>query len=105
MKKTKVTKLDDHRPEVYESLDTDQKRRVLRIEQEIQDRMIDIKVNVYEIGKLLSKAREIVGHGNFQLWVKQTFNGELPYSTAAFFKGVYETFKDRSDVVRLLPIY
>jgi len=89
---------------VYDSLEPDKQAEILGIEQEITEKLTNIKADAYAIGKLLTKAKEILPHGQYEPWVKQTFGKELGLSTAAHLKGIYETFKDRPDIVKLLPI-
>ncbi|MHA2239370.1 MAG: hypothetical protein ACXAB2_13570 [Candidatus Hodarchaeales archaeon] len=97
-----VTRLDNHRPVVYESLSESDKSRVLEIQTKIEERLLNIKIDIFEIGKLLARAKDILPHGSFRRWVEETWGAELPYSTAACWKAIYSTFKDNPETVRLL---
>lgn len=79
---------------VYDRLKPEQKRAILCIQVEIDQRLIDFKVGIFSIGRLLANAKAILPHGQFKPWVQETWGRELPYSTAACFKAVYEKFKD-----------
>lgn len=90
--------------EIFDTLDQSNKKTILSIETDIHSHLINIKNSVYKIGKLLHRAKSILGHGQFQKWVEETFKNELPYPTAACYKSVYETFKNKPEVVRRLPL-
>ena len=102
--KPQVFNLDQYRGPVFDALGDDDKKRILNIQSDIELKLIHIKTNVYEIGKLLFRAKGILPHGKFQKWVEETFGRELPYSTAACYKGIYEIFKDNPKTVKLLPL-
>lgn len=88
---------------VYESLKRKDQKTILRIQSEIDERLIQIKVNIYEVGKLLSRAKNVLKHGGFQRWIEETFGDELPYSTAACWKAIYVVFENNPKTVRLIP--
>ena len=100
----KVTELDDHRQPVFEGLNEPDKLEILNLETDITNRLTGIKTNIYEIGKLLSQVKGIVGHGNFQRWIEETFQKDLPCNTARCYLSIYKTFKGQPKTVRLLPI-
>ncbi len=89
---------------VFDSLQPKIQGKVLSIQGEINDRMQSIKTNVYEIGKLLAEAKEILGYGKFKPWIEETWGKTLPYSTAALYKAVFEKFAGRPDVVEAFPL-
>lgn len=78
--------------------------KLLQIEKSIRANITDIKRKIYDIGKLLSEAKKILPHGQFQRWIEETFGGELPYSTAALYKDIYDHFKDKPEMVRYIPV-
>lgn len=80
------------------------KHRLLGIVTDIETRLVNIKRDFFEIGKLLSEAKKILPHGTFQSWIKERFGKELPYSTAALYMKIYETFKDCPKGVQYIPI-
>ncbi len=51
-----------------------------QIESDIKERKVTIAVSILEIGDLLIRAKEIVGHGNFRTWLDN--NVEMSYRTA-----------------------
>ena len=55
------------------------------IADEIRLKVGSIKRNIYDIGKLLTKAKKITDHGKFKEWIKENF--EFSYQTA---KQLYE---------------
>lgn len=85
-------------------LKSDQKYKLSRITTEIEAHLINLKRSFFEIGKLLSKAKQILPHGTFQLWIEKTFQNDLPYSTAYAYMTIYERFKGNQKVVQMLPI-
>lgn len=70
---------------------------------DIEVRLMNIKHNVYEIGRLLNKAKFILPHGSFEKWIEETFRNELPYPTGYAFMKIYEKFKDNSNLVQKMP--
>jgi hypothetical protein len=89
---------------VFDLLDDDYQSRILKIEHQIQAELVTIKTSVYNIGKLLSAAKELVPNGEFQRWITETFGDELPYSTAACYKSIYERFQGCPEFVNRLPM-
>jgi hypothetical protein len=88
---------------VYDSLAPDKRTEILKIETAITARLTNMKFEYYEIGKLLTQAKETLPHGQYEPWLKQTFGRELGVSTAAHIKGIYKFFKGYPDAVALLP--
>jgi hypothetical protein len=82
---------------VYSRLKVEQKLAILHIQAQVEDKLISIKRNIYEIGKLLSEAKAILPHGQFKPWIQETFGRHLPYSSAACYKAIYERFKGAVD--------
>ena len=88
----------------FNSFSPHYKKRIQKIEISIRRYLVSMKCRIYDIGKLLFEAKKILPHGQFQPWIEQTFGGELPYSTAAAFKDVYDHFKDCPKMVRYIPV-
>jgi hypothetical protein len=89
---------------VYDRVPKNEQYKILSIQSNIDERLINIKINVYEIGKSLYKAKQILPHGSFQTWIEETWGKGLPYPTAAHYKGIYEHFKGQAQTVKALPI-
>lgn len=103
--KAKVAYLKDYQGAVFGTLDEAGQRKILHIQTDIEERLISIKTNVYEIGKLLHEAKEkVLPHGEFQKWIEETFGDQLPYPTAALYKSIYQMFKGKPQVIRGLPV-
>jgi hypothetical protein len=79
-------------------------QRITECQIDIEGKLHEVKRIYYEIGEKLSRAKEIVGHGNFQRWIEETWGNELPYSTAACYLAIYEKFKGSGDLIALLPL-
>jgi len=90
--------------EITEECNTKEKIKLMKIQNEIEVRMYNIKRDTFEIGRLLSKGKKIVGHGNFQKWIETAFGNELPYSTAYMYMMIYKGFKDHEKAVGHLPL-
>jgi hypothetical protein len=71
---------------------------------DIETRIGHVKKDFFEIGRLLSKAKEMLPHGLFQEWIDTHFTNELPYSTAAAYMKIFETFKENPKMVQHLPV-
>lgn len=71
------------------------------IEDELKIRIRTVKRETYEIGRLLTDAKKIVGHGNFQNWVKEKF-GFSP-QTANNFMNVYKVCIGRQWLAETFP--
>lgn len=89
---------------VLQALKEGDRKQVLKIQIDIEGHLLNIKTHFFEIGKLLSRAKEILPHGTYQRWIEETFGDQLPYPTAACFKAIYERFKDQPQSVMLLPV-
>ena len=89
--------------EFYQDSTKYEKSELLKIQTEIETRIINIKRDIFQIGKLLFRAKKILPHGTFQKWIEDTFQNELPYSTAHFYMRVFETFKDKQKSVQYIP--
>jgi hypothetical protein len=97
-------KRDEVKYDDYEGgLSKAQTVELMSIETEVQSRLMYIKRDVYEIGKLLSVAKGIVSHGEFEKWIEKTFGDDLPYSTANYCMRVYMTFEDKPSLVTRIP--
>jgi hypothetical protein len=86
------------------TMSEEQNLELSNIATEIESRLVRIKVNYYQIGELLTKARKILPHGTFQTWIQQHFNWELPYSTASLYMRIFEKFQHSRLTVQYLPL-
>jgi hypothetical protein len=89
--------------EITDFTSNTEKARLLAIQTEIQARLINIKKDIYCIGELLYEAKQTLAHGMFIPWIEQTFDKELPYSTAYFYMRVYEVFKGTPSTIQYIP--
>ena len=89
--------------EVYEEMGSSEKRKLLEIYTQIESRLINIKKDSFQIGKLLWEAKKVLPHGMFAPWIKKTFKDELPYTTAAMYMRIYRKFKDYERAVPFIP--
>jgi Protein of unknown function (DUF3102) len=67
--------------------DPESDKQLPLIVEEIQARVGSAKRQIFEIGRLLTEAKAIVGHGEFKDWIKGKF--DFSYSTANNFMNVY----------------
>ena len=79
-------------------------QRINGIRDEIFKKLKGIKVNVYELGKLLTEAKGLVEPRKFQAWIEETFSGDLSYDSANLYRNIYMKFKDNPKVVHELPL-
>ena len=86
-------------------LTKENKNKLSKITIEVEERLINIKRDLFQIGKLMSKAKSILPHGTFQEWIEKTFGKELPYSTAQAYMKIYETFQKSPKTVQLMPVH
>jgi hypothetical protein len=89
---------------VFDTLNKGDQGRILNIQLAIDKNLVEVKFRFFDIGKLLSQAKGIVGHGNFQRWVEETWRGQLPYPTAACYRAIFEKFKNERVRITVLPI-
>lgn len=101
---TPVRKDYDKKQPIYDQVAVDQQAKLLSIQSGIENRLISVKINIYEMGKLLSDAKSILPHGAFQPWIEETFRNEMSYQMAANLKAIYEKFESNPRTVKLLPI-
>jgi len=94
---------DPQKP-VFETLNKGDQGRILNIELTIDKHLIEVKFRFFEIGNLLSRAKGILPRGTFQRWIEDTWRGQLPYSTAACYRAIYERFKNEKEKITVLPI-
>lgn len=90
--------------DVITGMRVEDSKKLINIVTDIETRLVNIKRDYFEIGRLLSKAKEILPHGKFQQWIEIHFKSELPYSTAALFMKIYNTFENAPATVQYLPI-
>ena len=67
--------------------DPESDKQLPLIVEEIRARVGKTKRQIFEIGRLLTQAKTIVGHGKFKDWIKGKF--DFSYSTANNFMNVY----------------
>lgn len=97
----------DKRPsvdEVFEGTTKTEKANLLCLGTDIQNRIINIKKDSFNIGEMLTKAKKILQHGQFGKWIEYTFDTDLAYSTAYFYMKIYELFKDKPSAVKNFPV-
>jgi hypothetical protein len=106
MKEKKVTKIisPNFHKSIFHLLDKEVQKRILLIQSDIEQRLVNIKTDIYGVGKLLSCAKKILPWGTFQRWIEETFGNDLPYSTAACWKSIYEVFEKNPQSVKLIPM-
>lgn len=80
-----------------------QKTTLLRVHTNVTTKLINVKLNCFEIGEELFDAKKILAHGQFMLYIKYFFANDLPYSTAYFYMRVYEVFQDTPQLVKYIP--
>jgi hypothetical protein len=69
-----------------------QKRRLQTIEKRITKRLKLEKIAVFEIGKNLQLAKDILPRQDFYPWISLTWKGELRKSTAHRYLSIYNAF-------------
>jgi hypothetical protein len=89
--------------EEIRELPENEKLRILKIQTEIETTLFNLKRDVFNMGKLLVEAKQIVPHGRFGQWIDHFFKGDLPYSTAYLYMKIYERFKNRPKIVQYIP--
>jgi Protein of unknown function (DUF3102) len=99
-----MKKQDNEKGTVFDNLFERDKARILSITRSIEQNIRTIKKSVYDIGRLLSEAKKVLPHGQFQPWIKETFGRELPVPTAEAYKAIYDHFKNKPDMVRYRPV-
>jgi hypothetical protein len=77
------------------------------VEERLNEIVNEIKLRVrigakeiYFVGELLTEAKKIVGHGNFQPWIADTF--EFSYDTAKNFMNVYNACLGNPEIVETM---
>jgi hypothetical protein len=75
----------------------DDPNRIGLIIEEIYRRASNIKREMLEIGRLLTEAKEIVGHGNFKKWIEEIF--DFSYQTANNLMNVYRYCGGRPEII------
>lgn len=92
--------LDISNPSKIKSAD---KRQFLSlIAEEMKLRVEAINDHIFYIGKLLSEAKQVLNHGDYEPWVKENFPS-ISRSTANNCTRVYKTFAFAPHAVRDLP--
>lgn len=105
MKKDKGEIVPVDQATVVDSLRPNHQDKLRAIELNIRGRLVVIKKNIFVIGQLLSAAREIIGDdGTYQQWIRETFADELPKSTAALYKHIYDRFNTQPSMILYLPV-
>jgi len=89
--------------EITEGLSSNERARLLEDQTEVTARLINVKKDIYCIGKILTHDKEILPHGMFIPYINSVYGDELPYSTAYFYMRVYEVFKDDEKAIQFIP--
>jgi hypothetical protein len=89
--------------DITEGLTDTDKSRLLEYGTKIQTRLFNIKIDIFEIGKILCDAKKTLQHGKFIPWIEYTFDNDLKYSTASFYMKVFTTFQDIPRAVKYFP--
>lgn len=89
--------------EIMDGTTKSEKAQLLQIETDIRTRLINMKQDAYHVGQLLSQAKKILQHGQFQPWIGYFFKSDLTYSTAYFYMRIYDTFEGSPSLVKYIP--
>jgi len=89
--------------EITEDLTNTEKADLLICETNITQYQIGIKKNVFNVGRELHRAKEILKHGEFRNWIDCRWDEDLPYSTAYFYMRIFEAFEDCPNLIQLIP--
>jgi len=80
---------------------TEQNPLITKIGRQIWGILEGKKRDIYDIGRLLSQAKNtFIAHGQFIPWIKETFGDELPYSTVWNYMKMYETFEGKPEMIQ-----
>jgi len=106
MNKTELVPVSkDKNDSLLDILSPNRQERIQSIELKIRGKLETIKRNIFEIGQLLSTARIIIGdEGSYQSWIKERFADELPYSTAALYKKIYDRYPHNPKMIQYIPV-
>lgn len=74
------------------------------VKEEIQERALALKFQVYEIGRLLLDAKNLLNHGEFRHWLQDQGNFPLSWKTAHNCMNVYKTCLGHPDLVERFPV-
>lgn len=103
---TQSTELIEYKVQTEEREPSEYKKAKLElIAKKIKEEIITVKSKIYNIGKLLNKAKEILDHGQFQKWVEQRFQGDLPYPTAWLYAKIYAQLGNRPHFIEYFPLH
>ena len=80
-----------------------EKAQLLQIATDLRTRLINIKQDALHVGELLTEAKGILSHGQFQPWIEYFFKGDISYASAYFYMRIYDTFKDNPSSVKHIP--
>jgi hypothetical protein len=95
----------DDEENVFDRLDPESQKQLLAIQLEFEHWTLVGNRAIFERGRLLDKAKNILPHGAFRPWIKQTFRSSLPYSTAASYHRIFKMFENRTEMVERLPLH
>lgn len=79
------------------SLSKDKQEYLDSIKEELEIRCNGLKMQIFEIGKLLFEAKEILPHGQFKPWINNNF--EFCYETALNYMRVYTACMGHPEMV------
>ncbi len=77
-----------------------EKTQLLCIETDIRTRLINMKQDAFHVGQLLSQAKKILPHRQFQPWIKYFSKNDISYSNAYFYMRINDTFKDNPSTIK-----
>lgn len=89
--------------QIFDEICNTDKTNILQYVTDIQTRLINIKKDAYDIGKLLTWIKKILAHGKFQPFAEHFFKNELSYNTAFFYMRIYKAFEGNPEIVKYIP--
>jgi hypothetical protein len=89
--------------EAMDALSTSQKATVIDFGNQIQDLLIDIKRNSFDIGRMLFAVKSIIPPRYFESWIQHFFKNDLKPSTARFYMRIYKAFKGCPQKIQDFP--
>jgi len=95
MSKKLEKKITKRKPDDTENIDD-----LVQIKEEILQINNNMKTNIYKIGELLVRAKNILEHGGFKTWVKDNF--EFSFQQAHNFMNVYSNCLGNPEIVHTI---
>jgi predicted transcriptional regulator len=94
MSKKKIAK------EKLRIVEDDDQEQLPQIRKDILDITTNMKTDIYRMGELLVKAKKILGHGGFTIWIEENF--EFSSQQANNFMNVYRHCLGRPELVKTI---